>query len=63
MIAELKEQEKSETTSTLILIDAESCHMKPDECPDLLLSIVGLLNEGLIRNVVPIGRAAIIYNK
>jgi hypothetical protein len=60
IIAELKVRQKKQTTSTLLLIDAESCRMKcPDDCPDLLLSVVGLLNEGIIANVVPIGRCLI----
>lgn len=64
VIAELKEQQKNETTSTLLLIDAESCHMKrPDECPDLLLSVVRLLNEGLVTNVVPIGKFYVLIAK
>lgn len=56
VISELKEQQQNETTSTLLLIDAESCSFKyPDECPDLLLTVVRLLRHGLIHNVVPIG--------
>jgi hypothetical protein len=55
VISELKEQQQNETTSTLLLIDAESCSFKyPDECPDLLLTVVRLLRHGLIHNVVPI---------
>ncbi|CAO0789477.1 unnamed protein product [Mucor circinelloides] len=55
IIAELKEQQQNETTSTLLLIDAESCHMKsPEDCPDLLVQIVHFLRQGLLTNVVPI---------
>ncbi|KAI8378483.1 hypothetical protein BD560DRAFT_389492 [Blakeslea trispora] len=55
VIAELKRQQHNETTSTLLLIDVESCHMSSwDECPDLLLNVVRLLREGLVANVVPI---------
>ncbi|KAL0140988.1 hypothetical protein V8B55DRAFT_1512084 [Mucor lusitanicus] len=55
IIAELKEQQQKETTSTLLLIDAEACHMKSSEdCPDLLLQIVHFLRQGLLTNVVPI---------
>lgn len=55
IIAELKEQQQNETTSTLLLIDAESCHMKsPENCPDLLLQTVHLLRQGILTNVVPI---------
>jgi len=57
IIAELKEQQQNETTSTLLLIDAESCHMKsPEDCPDLLVQIVHFLRQGLLTNVVPIGK-------
>ncbi|KAI8645637.1 hypothetical protein BD408DRAFT_411288 [Parasitella parasitica] len=55
IIAELKKQQQNETTSTLLLIDAESCDMKfADECPDLLIQIVHFLRQGLLSNVVPI---------
>ncbi|CEP15107.1 hypothetical protein [Parasitella parasitica] len=55
IIAELKEQRRNESTSTLLLIDAESCDMKlSDECPDLLIQIVHFLRQGLLSNVVPI---------
>lgn len=57
IISELKEQQANETTSTLLLIDAESCHMNSiSKCPDLLLTVVGLLKEGIISNVVPTGK-------
>ncbi|CAO3614193.1 unnamed protein product [Mucor fragilis] len=57
IIAELKMQQQNETTSTLLLIDAESCHMKsPEDCPDLLVQTVHLLRQGLLTNVVPIGK-------
>ncbi|OAC97963.1 hypothetical protein MUCCIDRAFT_191379 [Mucor lusitanicus CBS 277.49] len=53
IIAELKEQQQKETTSTLLLIDAEACHMKSSEdCPDLLLQIVHFLRQGLLTNNV-----------
>jgi hypothetical protein len=56
VIAELKRQQENETTSTLLLIDVESCEMdSPDECPDLLLTVVSLLQQNLITDVVPIG--------
>ncbi|GAA5814327.1 hypothetical protein MFLAVUS_007821 [Mucor flavus] len=52
VISQLKQHS---TTSTLLLIDAESCHTKTmEECPPLLLTIVDLLKQGLITNVVPI---------
>ncbi|GAA5801576.1 hypothetical protein HPULCUR_007024 [Helicostylum pulchrum] len=52
VISQLKQHS---TTSTLLLIDAESCHTKTiEECPPLLLTVVGLLKQGLITNVVPI---------
>ncbi|KAI9475414.1 MAG: hypothetical protein EXX96DRAFT_573225 [Benjaminiella poitrasii] len=55
VIADLKEQQKSETSSTLLLIDSESCYRRSSEdCPDLLLDVVQLLKEGFINNVVPI---------
>lgn len=39
-----------------MLIDAESCRMSsPEECPDLLLTVVDLLKQGILTNVVPIG--------
>lgn len=54
VISQLKQHS---TTSTLLLIDAESCHTKTmEECPPLLLTIVDLLKQGLITNVVPIGK-------
>lgn len=41
----------------MLLIDAESCDTKTmDECPSLLLTVVDLLKEGFITNVVPIGK-------
>jgi hypothetical protein len=57
IISELKAQQANETTSTLLLIDAESCHMhSPTTYPDLLLTVVGLLKQGLLTNVVPISK-------
>lgn len=62
VISELREQQQNETTSTLLLIDAESCTFKyPDECPDLLLTVVRSLKQGLIHNVVPISKYTIHY--
>lgn len=56
ILEELKVQQDNETTSTLLLIDAESCQEhSPEECPDLLLTVVGLLKQGILTNVVPIG--------
>lgn len=56
ILEELKNQQDNETTSTLLLIDAESCQeSSPKECPDLLLTIVELLKQGILTNVVPIG--------
>jgi hypothetical protein len=56
VITELKRQQENETTSTLLLIDVESCEMEsPDECPDLLLTVVSLLQQKVITDVVPIG--------
>ncbi|KAI8889731.1 HD-domain/PDEase-like protein [Backusella circina FSU 941] len=55
VITELKRQQENETTSTLLLIDVESCAMElPDECPDLLLTVVSLLQQKVITDVVPI---------
>jgi hypothetical protein len=57
IIVELKEQQQNETKSTLLLIDAESCNTKSHEdCPDLLLQTVQFLRQGLLTNVVPIGK-------
>ncbi|KAI9350368.1 hypothetical protein BD770DRAFT_394272 [Pilaira anomala] len=54
VISQLK-QSNEKTSSTLLLIDAESCDTKTmDECPSLLLTVVDLLKEGFITNVVPI---------
>jgi hypothetical protein len=45
-----------------LLIDAESCSFTyPDECPELLVTVVNLLKQGLIHNVVPIGKKNIYW--
>ncbi|KAI7895327.1 uncharacterized protein EV154DRAFT_495633 [Mucor mucedo] len=55
VLAELDAQQAKDKRSTLLLIDAESCRMpSPDDCPDLLLTVVRLLMQDAIRNVVPI---------
>lgn len=57
VLAELDLQQQKDKRSTLLLIDAESCQMpSPDDCPDLLLTVVRLLIQDAIRNVVPIGK-------
>ncbi|KAI9276232.1 hypothetical protein BY458DRAFT_506050 [Sporodiniella umbellata] len=45
--------DKPRESLTVVLIDAESCEMMRD-CPDMLLSVVEMLKEGRIQNVVPI---------
>lgn len=50
VIKELKSQQEH---PILLLMDAESCEIK-DDCPDLLVTVVSLLREGLIQDVVPI---------
>lgn len=64
VLAELDAQQAKDKRSTLLLIDAESCRMpSPDDCPDLLLTVVRLLMQDAIRNVVPIGNLSIsIYH-
>jgi hypothetical protein len=55
VISILREQQKNEIISTILLIDAESCTYKyPEECPEILKTIVNLLREGLLFNVVPV---------
>lgn len=57
VISILREQQKNEIISTILLIDAESCTYKyPEECPEILKTIVNLLREGLLFNVVPVGK-------